>query len=227
MQNKSTWLLVGLVLVGVGVFSGCKRYSAREGIQSGDIFCDGKSVELVIAKEDEIWCYDPRPHGGSSYVVSKTDDMWLIHWSLLDGDEASQPVIQYSGQYELEKDRTNGKIIKRTGSSLWGMHCIGHPEVVADRAKNFKVLEKGVEKLPEQEISADPDVVGPQIYIFTRNRQHVFAWYPKPAIYSLPDMKLVKELATLYPDQIVLSVDVWQGFVMTDGFVCWGCRRRS
>ncbi len=57
-----------------------------------------------------------------------------------------------------------------------------------------------------------------------RTREQVEHWIDKGAgrivIGTLAawDPNLVKELAKLYPDQIVLAVDVWQGQVMTDGW---------
>ncbi|WP_298847606.1 1-(5-phosphoribosyl)-5-[(5-phosphoribosylamino)methylideneamino] imidazole-4-carboxamide isomerase [uncultured Ruegeria sp.] len=57
-----------------------------------------------------------------------------------------------------------------------------------------------------------------------RTREHVERWIDKGAgrvvigTLAAREPNLVKELATLYPDQIVLAVDVWQGFVMTDGW---------
>ena len=57
-----------------------------------------------------------------------------------------------------------------------------------------------------------------------RTREQVERWIDKGVgrvvigTLAAREPKLVKELATLYPDQIVLSVDVWQGFVMTDGW---------
>ncbi|NVO55635.1 1-(5-phosphoribosyl)-5-[(5-phosphoribosylamino)methylideneamino] imidazole-4-carboxamide isomerase [Rhodobacteraceae bacterium B1Z28] len=57
-----------------------------------------------------------------------------------------------------------------------------------------------------------------------RTREKVEHWIDKGAgrvvIGTLAawDPNLVKELAKLYPDQIVLAVDVWQGFVMTEGW---------
>lgn len=57
-----------------------------------------------------------------------------------------------------------------------------------------------------------------------RNREQVEHWIDKGAgrivIGTLAawDPQLVKELAKLYPDQIVLAVDVWQGQVMTEGW---------
>ncbi|NOD62978.1 MULTISPECIES: HisA/HisF-related TIM barrel protein [unclassified Ruegeria] len=57
-----------------------------------------------------------------------------------------------------------------------------------------------------------------------RTREQVEHWIDKGVgrvvIGTLAALEpnLVKELAKLYPDQIVLSVDVWQGYVMTDGW---------
>ncbi|WP_299076148.1 1-(5-phosphoribosyl)-5-[(5-phosphoribosylamino)methylideneamino] imidazole-4-carboxamide isomerase [uncultured Ruegeria sp.] len=57
-----------------------------------------------------------------------------------------------------------------------------------------------------------------------RTREQVEHWIDKGAgrivIGTLAawDPNLVKELAKLYPDQIVLAVDVWRGFVMTEGW---------
>lgn len=57
-----------------------------------------------------------------------------------------------------------------------------------------------------------------------RTREQVEHWIDKGAgrivIGTLAawDPQLVKELAKLYPDQIVLAVDVWQGQVMTEGW---------
>ncbi len=57
-----------------------------------------------------------------------------------------------------------------------------------------------------------------------RTREQVEYWIDKGAgrvvigTLAARDPHLVKELAKLYPDQIVLAVDVWQGFVMTDGW---------
>ncbi|MBO9444688.1 1-(5-phosphoribosyl)-5-[(5-phosphoribosylamino)methylideneamino] imidazole-4-carboxamide isomerase [Ruegeria sp. R14_0] len=57
-----------------------------------------------------------------------------------------------------------------------------------------------------------------------RTREQVEYWIDKGAgrivIGTLAawDPNLVKELAKLYPDQIVLAVDVWQGQVMTEGW---------
>ena len=57
-----------------------------------------------------------------------------------------------------------------------------------------------------------------------RTREQVEYWIDKGAgrivIGTLAawDPHLVKELAKLYPDQIVLAVDVWKGFVMTEGW---------
>lgn len=57
-----------------------------------------------------------------------------------------------------------------------------------------------------------------------RNREQVEYWIDKGAgrvvigTLAARDPNLVKELAKLYPDQIVLAVDVWQGLVMTDGW---------
>lgn len=57
-----------------------------------------------------------------------------------------------------------------------------------------------------------------------RTREQVEHWIDKGAgrivIGTLAawDPNLVKELAKLYPDQIVLAVDVWQGQVMTEGW---------
>jgi len=57
-----------------------------------------------------------------------------------------------------------------------------------------------------------------------RTREQVEHWIDKGAgrivIGTLAawDPNLVKELAKRYPDQIVLAVDVWQGFVMTEGW---------
>lgn len=57
-----------------------------------------------------------------------------------------------------------------------------------------------------------------------RTREQVEHWINKGAgrivIGTLAawDPQLVKELAKLYPDQIVLAVDVWQGHVMTEGW---------
>ncbi|WP_299659902.1 1-(5-phosphoribosyl)-5-[(5-phosphoribosylamino)methylideneamino] imidazole-4-carboxamide isomerase [uncultured Ruegeria sp.] len=57
-----------------------------------------------------------------------------------------------------------------------------------------------------------------------RTREKVEHWINKGAgrivIGTLAawDPSLVKELAKLYPDQIVLAVDVWQGQVMTEGW---------
>ena len=57
-----------------------------------------------------------------------------------------------------------------------------------------------------------------------RTREQVEHWIDKGAgrivIGTLAawDPILVKELAKLYPDQIVLAVDVWQGQVMTEGW---------
>ncbi len=57
-----------------------------------------------------------------------------------------------------------------------------------------------------------------------RTREQVEYWINKGAgrivIGTLAawDPTLVKELAKLYPDQIVLAVDVWQGQVMTEGW---------
>ena len=57
-----------------------------------------------------------------------------------------------------------------------------------------------------------------------RTREQVEHWIDKGAgrivigTLAARDPNLVKELAKLYPDQIVLAVDVWQGFVMTEGW---------
>ncbi|CUH47890.1 HisA/HisF-related TIM barrel protein [Ruegeria atlantica] len=57
-----------------------------------------------------------------------------------------------------------------------------------------------------------------------RTREQVEYWIDKGAgrvvIGTLAawDPSLVKELAKLYPDQIVLAMDVWQGQVMTEGW---------
>lgn len=57
-----------------------------------------------------------------------------------------------------------------------------------------------------------------------RTREQVERWIDKGVgrvvigTLAAREPKLVKELASLYPDQIVLSVDVWQGYVMTDGW---------
>ncbi len=57
-----------------------------------------------------------------------------------------------------------------------------------------------------------------------RTREHVEHWIDKGAgrivigTMAAWDPNLVKELAKLYPDQIVLAVDVWRGFVMTEGW---------
>ncbi len=57
-----------------------------------------------------------------------------------------------------------------------------------------------------------------------RSREQVEHWIDKGAgrvvigTLAARDPNLVKELAKLYPDQIVLAVDVWQGRVMTEGW---------
>ena len=57
-----------------------------------------------------------------------------------------------------------------------------------------------------------------------RTREQVEHWIDRGAgrvvigTLAARDPNLVKELAKLYPDQIVLAVDVWQGFVMTEGW---------
>lgn len=57
-----------------------------------------------------------------------------------------------------------------------------------------------------------------------RTKQAVETWIDKGAgriiigTLAALDPGLVRELAMLYPDQIVLSVDIWQGQVMTDGW---------
>ncbi|WP_170363221.1 HisA/HisF-related TIM barrel protein [Ruegeria arenilitoris] len=57
-----------------------------------------------------------------------------------------------------------------------------------------------------------------------RSREQVERWIDKGAgrivigTLAARDPHLFKELAKLYPDQIVLAVDVWQGYVMTDGW---------
>ncbi len=57
-----------------------------------------------------------------------------------------------------------------------------------------------------------------------RTREQVENWIDKGAgrivigTLAARDPNLVKELAKLYPDQIVLAVDVWKGFVMTEGW---------
>ena len=57
-----------------------------------------------------------------------------------------------------------------------------------------------------------------------RTREHVEHWIGKGAgrvvigTLAARDPILVKELAKRYPDQIVLAVDVWQGYVMTEGW---------
>ncbi|EEE36449.1 1-(5-phosphoribosyl)-5-[(5-phosphoribosylamino)methylideneamino]imidazole-4-carboxamide isomerase 2 [Rhodobacteraceae bacterium KLH11] len=57
-----------------------------------------------------------------------------------------------------------------------------------------------------------------------RSREQVEHWIDKGAgrivigTLAARDPQLVKELARLYPDQIVLAVDVWQGYVMTEGW---------
>lgn len=57
-----------------------------------------------------------------------------------------------------------------------------------------------------------------------RTREQIERWIDKGAgrvvvgTLAAREPNLVKELAKLYPDQIVLSVDVWQGLVMTDGW---------
>lgn len=57
-----------------------------------------------------------------------------------------------------------------------------------------------------------------------RTREQVEYWIDKGAgrvvlgTLAAWDPILVKELAKLYPDQIVLAVDVWQGQVMTEGW---------
>ncbi|WP_170759374.1 HisA/HisF-related TIM barrel protein [Ruegeria lacuscaerulensis] len=57
-----------------------------------------------------------------------------------------------------------------------------------------------------------------------RSRERIEHWIDKGAgrivigTLAALDPHLVKELAKLYPDQIVLAVDVWQGYVMTEGW---------
>ncbi|MEY8840829.1 HisA/HisF-related TIM barrel protein, partial [Cribrihabitans sp. XS_ASV171] len=57
-----------------------------------------------------------------------------------------------------------------------------------------------------------------------RSRDAVERWIDKGAgrivvgTLAARDPGLVKQLAKYYPDQIVLSVDVWQGHVMTEGW---------
>ena len=57
-----------------------------------------------------------------------------------------------------------------------------------------------------------------------RSREHIEHWIDKGAgrivigTMAARDPQLVKELAKLYPDQIVLAVDVWEGYVMTEGW---------
>lgn len=57
-----------------------------------------------------------------------------------------------------------------------------------------------------------------------RSRDAVSTWIDKGAgrivigTMAAHDPALVKQLAKLYPDQIVLAVDVWQGQMMTDGW---------
>lgn len=57
-----------------------------------------------------------------------------------------------------------------------------------------------------------------------RSREQIEHWINKGAgrivigTLAARDPILVKELAKLYPDQIVLAVDVWQGLVMTEGW---------
>ncbi|WP_171136423.1 HisA/HisF-related TIM barrel protein [Ruegeria sp. HKCCC1038] len=57
-----------------------------------------------------------------------------------------------------------------------------------------------------------------------RTREHVEHWLDKGAgrivigTMAAWEPNLVKELAKLYPDQIVLAVDVWKGRVMTEGW---------
>ncbi|MDA7963403.1 1-(5-phosphoribosyl)-5-[(5-phosphoribosylamino)methylideneamino] imidazole-4-carboxamide isomerase [Ruegeria sp.] len=57
-----------------------------------------------------------------------------------------------------------------------------------------------------------------------RTRERIEHWIDKGAgrvvvgTLAARDPHLVKELAKFYPDQIVLAVDVWQGYVMTEGW---------
>ncbi|GLO70141.1 1-(5-phosphoribosyl)-5-[(5-phosphoribosylamino) methylideneamino] imidazole-4-carboxamide isomerase [Phaeobacter inhibens] len=57
-----------------------------------------------------------------------------------------------------------------------------------------------------------------------RSREHVEHWIDKGAgrvvvgTLAAQDPEMVRVLTRLYPDQIVLAVDVWQGQVMTDGW---------
>ncbi|WP_170605207.1 HisA/HisF-related TIM barrel protein [Ruegeria arenilitoris] len=57
-----------------------------------------------------------------------------------------------------------------------------------------------------------------------RTRENVEYWIDKGAgrvvigTMAARDPNLVKELAKLHPDQIVLAVDVWRGYVMTEGW---------
>ncbi|MDX1742908.1 MAG: 1-(5-phosphoribosyl)-5-[(5-phosphoribosylamino)methylideneamino] imidazole-4-carboxamide isomerase [Ruegeria sp.] len=87
-------------------------------------------------------------------------------------------------------------------------------DAIEGRDTNFKLVEEIIR-------SAEMPV---QLAGGMRSREQVEHWIDKGAgrvvigTLAARDPNLVKELAKLYPDQIVLAVDVWRGYVMTDGW---------
>jgi hypothetical protein len=186
-SRTSVWNVIGLLLVGILALPGCHSRSSSESCRDWDAFCDGNSMSLVVERERSKWGHNPLAHSGS-YLISRRTDFWLVNWSLQ--NETVKDF--YLGKHEEERTDNGNTITKQSGHRSF--FVTGQPGLALIRDNRLTVLDRGVEQPPGDVIQPQHGI-GRDEYVFTRSRKHVFAWLPEPAIYSIPDMKVVKKLA--------------------------------
>jgi hypothetical protein len=172
--------------------AGCHSKTASEFTHVRDVFCDGNAVSIIVGQERSVSGNDPTRHSGG-YLISEHEDSWLVTWSLQDEAVKDAVDVFYLGKCEKEWSFQGDKLTKQAGHHSLSMLAAGQQGLVLLLEEHLKVLDRGVEQTPAAVIQPD-EAIRWNEYLFTRSRRHVFAWLPEPAIYSIPDMQLVKKL---------------------------------
>ena len=178
-----------------GMISGCGAGSISGGndsvISVNDVFVDGDSASIIVTRKRTVRGSTPGVHSGG-YLISTSEKSWLVDYPINnDSLTAKAPIMCFLGDFEQQRSNRGTKIEVEQGFPGRALFAYDDREAVIVRGNELRIYLNGAvetSKYQPHESESAP-------FVFTRDRKNVFVWHPEPAIYSIPEMEIIKKIA--------------------------------
>jgi len=134
---------VGLGSIALGSLTGCNRPTPQKHREECDLYCDGKTVSMVICDTLDM-TVSVFTHSGKA-LVSRHEDSSLVQWSLADLKDQQKSLpssVSYLGAYDFVPGKNNAPPIQETGFEGRFFRTFGNPSVALCMTPKLSVMKE-------------------------------------------------------------------------------------